>query len=199
MLDANRRFAHREQEAVQLRADAENSLAIAEDNLYGHRVALAHSEYAKNNIDRVDELLQACPVEQRNWEWQHLASLVDQDRPDQLIAGHRAPILCVAVSANGRWVASGDSAGVVWLRRVDGTTPPRSFQHSGQVRHIVFAGNDEHFYTAGTEASAGGLAGSIRRWSIESGQSVAALAAHGVRCTSLAWDDQHGGTVFRWC
>ncbi len=46
---------------------------------YAHAVDLAHREYLAGNIARARELLDACPVELRHWEWGYVHRLCHSD------------------------------------------------------------------------------------------------------------------------
>src|SRR5262249_8407708 len=41
-------------------------------NLYYHRIALAHREWQAADVQRARLLLRECPVDLRGWEWQYL-------------------------------------------------------------------------------------------------------------------------------
>ena len=45
---------------------------ILRETLYFNRIALADRELAVNNLRRVDQLLDACPPDLRDWEWNYL-------------------------------------------------------------------------------------------------------------------------------
>src|SRR5262249_49195175 len=58
---------------AQARTDAVNR--ELQTTLYYHRIALAEREWSANNLGRVEELLEACPPDLRDWEWHYLKRL----------------------------------------------------------------------------------------------------------------------------
>src|SRR5207247_2647819 len=46
-----------------------------ERTLYFHRIALAEREWSANNLAGAEQLLDACPVDLRGWEWHYLKRL----------------------------------------------------------------------------------------------------------------------------
>jgi eukaryotic-like serine/threonine-protein kinase len=72
--------------------------------LYHHRVALAHHEWLAGNVGNSAQLLAACPADLRNWEWSYVRRLCNSAQ--LTCAGHSAHVNAVAVSPNGRHIAS---------------------------------------------------------------------------------------------
>src|SRR5262249_32162415 len=60
-----------------LREKAHTDLAKEdlERTLYYQRIALADREWSANDLGHVEHLLEACPLERRDWEWHYLKRL----------------------------------------------------------------------------------------------------------------------------
>lgn len=107
--------------------------------------------------------------------------------PRSVWTGHGAPVLSAAVSPSGKWVASGDEAGIVivWNRR-SGRPERKLRAHDGAVTGIAFHG-DTHFYTTGGAFSVGGH-GSVKAWGVGAKNALDALPIEGgPRCVML-WE-----------
>jgi WD40 repeat protein len=77
---------------------------------YVHKVNLAHHEVLDDNAGLVDDLLYRCPADLRGWEWNYVNRLAHLDR--LTYEGHKAAVLGLAVSPDGRWVVS--TAGIAY-------------------------------------------------------------------------------------
>src|SRR5262245_14401323 len=75
--------------------------------LYFQRIALTERERAANNRARAEELLEACPLALRGWEWYYLKRRSHQE--PLTIRGHRFWVTGVAFSPDGKLVASASS------------------------------------------------------------------------------------------
>jgi WD40 repeat protein/serine/threonine protein kinase/tetratricopeptide (TPR) repeat protein len=83
----------------------EEERAKTEHQLYVNLVGRAHAEWLANQADLAEQLLDACPVSWRGWEW----SLVKRLCHLELLTwrGHRGKVQCVAFSPDGGRIASG--------------------------------------------------------------------------------------------
>src|SRR5262249_18617554 len=72
---------------------------------YVQRVNLALHEVQNDNVAQAEDLLHGCPPELRGWEWNYVKRLAHLDR--LTFRGHDQPVSCLAISADGRWIASG--------------------------------------------------------------------------------------------
>lgn len=83
--------------------------------------------------------------------------------------GHKAEIVSLAFSDDGRYVATGDMLGTVILWNVkDKSVVWRISAHSGQVNHLVFIPGRGELASAGAD-------GAVTLWSVESSRRLAAL------------------------
>jgi hypothetical protein len=76
--------------------------------LYYQHIASAASARTNEQAGRAEELLDQCPSELRGWEWHYLKRLPFADFP---VLHHSGVITRVAVSPDGRLLASGNSEG----------------------------------------------------------------------------------------
>jgi len=102
-----------EQEAI-ARVQAEEAEKVAqmraEDyrrGLYVHTIQLAHAKYKEGTLGSVRKLLESCPQDLRSWEWYRLNHI--SDKAMMTINGHTDAVEGVAVSADGKYIASGSN------------------------------------------------------------------------------------------
>jgi WD40 repeat protein/tetratricopeptide (TPR) repeat protein/tRNA A-37 threonylcarbamoyl transferase component Bud32 len=94
--------------AVTAERGAQAARDAAVDQLYATRIGLAYREWQENNVYRTEQLLNECPAALRGWEWDFLRGLCRQER--RTLYGHMSPVHLVAVSPDGRHLASGDGS-----------------------------------------------------------------------------------------
>src|SRR5207249_3025977 len=111
--------------------------------VYLQSIALAERELMENNIQRAAELLdsKACPEHLRGWEWHYLHQLRHPEA--DTLRGHAGPLFCVAISPNGRLIASGsgntNKGEVILWELADGKVSKRLDGHQGFVRAVAFS------------------------------------------------------------
>jgi serine/threonine protein kinase len=92
-------------------AQTEAAKEELERTLYYHRVALALDDWSATK-PRVEELLDACPVYLRGWEWHYVKRLRLQGLSP---LRHTKAVFSAVFSPDGRWIASGSMDGKVTL------------------------------------------------------------------------------------
>jgi WD40 repeat protein len=101
--------------------------AEAERSLYFSRVNLAHAEYERGNINRMEELLDSCPPRRIGWEWHFLKRLTSLDLAT--LPCHRWAGAWAVWSPDGRYLASsGTNWGTVQLWDAVTYRPVRSWE-----------------------------------------------------------------------
>src|SRR5262249_23319533 len=127
--------------------------------LYFQRIALTEREQAANNGGRAEELLEACPLNLRGWEWHYL-----KRRPYQgplTFQGHSAWVTGVAFSPDGKHVASASSQlnGLLGEVKVwDRTTGKEVHQflgHTLPVSGVAFSPDGKLLASAGWDGTVG--------------------------------------------
>ena len=104
---------------------------------YFNRVALAQAAFEKEDIARMKELLEACPAELRSWEWHYLNRC--SDTSDATLRGHERPVYGVALSQDGRWIASAGADGKAILWGMKSLEPIHVLTPQLNVHGVVFS------------------------------------------------------------
>jgi WD40 repeat protein/serine/threonine protein kinase len=103
-----------EREAKEAALEAEKKRRRqAETNLHHYRILLAERHWRDNQTVPAERILLECPPELRAWDWHYLRRLCHPELAE--CAGHTAAVATVAVSPDGRRVAS---AGEDYLLKV---------------------------------------------------------------------------------
>jgi WD40 repeat protein len=165
-----------------LRLQAERALDRSEYSLYLNRIALAERYRQANNQGRVDQILEACPANLRDWEWHYLKRL-----------GHSEVLTLpgdqVAYSPDGKLLATDGKDNSVQVR--DPETGKILFRLTGEslsaFGRLVFS-PDSH------RVAAICLDGTIRAWDLPGGRQslklktpARALAGLGPEVLNLAF------------
>jgi WD40 repeat protein len=128
------------------------SLEREQQNSYYNRIALAHSEWSANNLDRMEQLLEDCPANLRGWEWHYLKRLHLGGIPP---LRHASRLISAVFSRDGRWIASGSLRGMVTIW--DAITGEERFAfpaHENNVVCVVFSPNGRRLATASWDRTA---------------------------------------------
>jgi WD40 repeat protein/serine/threonine protein kinase len=121
----------------------------AEQYQYYHHIALANADWREGDLSRMESLLDACPAQLRQWEWYYLKRLCHMDLFTQ---NDDAPVLSLAVSPDGKWVASGNSLGTVRVWPLAAPKQVRTYHwHPTTVTSLSFNHNATRLVSAGHE------------------------------------------------
>jgi WD40 repeat protein/tRNA A-37 threonylcarbamoyl transferase component Bud32 len=158
----------RVEESLQQEKQAKEDLV---QSLYYQRIASAASARANDQAGRAEELLDQCPSELRGWEWHYLKRLPFADFP---VLHHPGILTAVAVSRDGRLLASGNSAGIVKIWEVQTGRELRELPKHGRfIRGMAFS-PDGRLLATGCEADSG----IVKIWNPLTGELLRDLAGH---------------------
>ena len=134
--------------AFQFRRQAQKEHLLrdeADENLYYHRIALAHRDLTANlpNPGRADSLLEACPVRHRNWEWYYLKRLW-RTEPVVLSDPSGNEFNSVSFSHDGTQLAAGCADGTVRVWDLNTYESVTLHGHVGYVFSVAFHPLDNH-------------------------------------------------------
>ena len=159
---------------------------------YRQDLALAERELSVNNVGRAEEILDACPVGLRDWEWHCLKRL----RYGDLRALQQYPVAVYSpvFSPDGRYLAAGARNGTVKISDVatgKELLAPNMPNHN--IRSVAYSPDGQRLVTAG-------LDGRIIVWKTTTGEVLRTLKGHegpvghalfspdGNRIASSSWD-----------
>ncbi|MBI4614662.1 MAG: serine/threonine protein kinase, partial [Planctomycetes bacterium] len=150
-----------------------------EATLYRNRVALAYHECLANNVTRAAELLDACPVALRGWEWRHLDRVC---RGSSLVGGrvHHGAVRSLKFFPDGKRLVSGGFDGRLVLSDVERLALVREWQIDWTVTDVDVAPD-------GNLVAAAGGGGTIFLADPASGEIVRRIEAHQGEISSIAF------------
>ncbi|XZE52262.1 protein kinase domain-containing protein [Planctomycetaceae bacterium SH139] len=131
--------AKERQAREQLAVEKEQALA----NLYATSIRLAQQEWQGSKITRVEQLLNECPPQFRDWEWHYLQSLVHG--AEVSLRGHTGQVDFVGFQEDGLQLISHatDQQVKIWnlpsRQQIDSKTAPNVFKSSFGGGHRLMA------------------------------------------------------------
>jgi WD40 repeat protein/serine/threonine protein kinase len=133
---------------------------------YFQRVALAEREWSANNFKRADELMNLCPTDLRDWEWNYVKRLRGKQIPP---LRHDNALSDSAVSPDGTQIVILDYSGHVhWWDAATGREirPPIRGHDSaaGLTCDMMFSPDGSHLATSGWD--------DVKVWDARSGQQL---------------------------
>jgi WD40 repeat protein/tRNA A-37 threonylcarbamoyl transferase component Bud32 len=131
-----------------------------------NRVGHAWFAQRDGDVGKALEVLDTVPPEQRGFESDYLRALCG--RRMRVLRGHKGPVSCLALTRDGRWLASGGEDGRVFVRDVAAAEPARELRHPGRVSAVAVSPDGRHV------ASCGGP--SLRLWEVSTGREVRTFA-----------------------
>jgi WD40 repeat protein/tRNA A-37 threonylcarbamoyl transferase component Bud32 len=169
-----------EQKTVALE-QREGDLQREREASYFERIALADSEKRTGRTARVDQLLEACPVDLRNWEWRFLKKAA----PPRAFLGHSSEVWDAAISPDGMTVASAsfDHSVKTW-DLATGALKQTLRGHKERVYSVAFDRGGTRLVSASADKTA-------IVWDLTTGEPLHTLVGHtdNVRCAAFSPND----------
>jgi WD40 repeat protein len=163
-------------------ADAQVQLERARANLMTAQLQRVAGIYEHQPLLALDLLhdLEACPLDRQDPAW-HFYERACQRWERAILRGHRSPIHSVALSADGRILASGGADGMVKLWDVaTGQERATLLRHPRDVSSVAFSGDGRVLATGDSD-------GTVRLWDMATGQERASLRGHKLGVNSVAF------------
>jgi len=175
------------EEEEKLRLENEESLrkvtlqreAETRQSIYRSAIAQADKYIGERRYSEAREQLYACPKEERHWEWGRLIHLCNLDRAT--LRGHLGPVVCMAISPDGKRVATGgeDRRAIVWNFDT-GEEVSRIPERSERVDSLCFHPDNRRL-------AVGAGDGSLSLWDTETGETLFEFGGHKNIVDSLAF------------
>ena len=146
---------------------AEFSIAqkkITTDELYLTQLQAAEAFYRHNQVGEAKRILDAVPGYKRTFEWELLNARTD--RSIQTLSAHTKPVAGIAVSKDGKWMATGsaDNSLIIWdtetyqvIRKIE--------VHKGQVTTLDFSPDSKTLISGSADKS-------LRLWDLSTGNEI---------------------------
>ena len=163
--------------AEEQRRLAEKQRMLAEEraedyrrSLYINRISLAETKYHEGNIRVVRELLDACDEDLRGWEWRRMNHISDQAY--MTLHGHTGKVIRIAVSPDGKRIASGsaDKTVKVW-ETTTGAEIMTLRGHEAPVGGLAFSADGQYI-------ASGSVDKTIKIWNSETGHELRSIEGH---------------------
>ncbi|NOT30390.1 MAG: protein kinase, partial [Planctomycetes bacterium] len=164
--------------------EVEAKHALARVSAYAAGLSAADLGLRAHEVGESKRRLAACEPLLRGWEWRHLA--LRADASERVLRGHERAVRSLAVSPDGRMLASGSDDGDVVLWDADGALRARLEGHNGFVTSVVFTPDGTHLASASIDKS-------VLLWDVQSGQLERLVSAHPADVMALAFS--HDGRV----
>jgi WD40 repeat protein len=181
-------------DALTAKAQADEQRDEARTSAYITGIGLAQRAWDEGSVDRARELLKEVPKEAagedlRGFEWYYLSRLFRPDEQTLIVNSQKTDYLAspveVAMSSNGRLVATGSREGIfkVWQRATGKEL--FSIKAHDLLFSVVFSPDGAQIATVGSNWAE--EKSTIKIWDVQNGQLRLSLNGHGWDCRGVAW------------
>jgi WD40 repeat protein len=151
---------------------------------YSQRFGRAYAEWQAGNFERADRLLAECPTDLRSWEWNYLDHLCHAEQ--RVYAGHADagrltdwPVVALAISPDGRRVASLDRGGLVKVWDPSTAQEIASCQLDGDnIDAAAFSPDLRHLAWVSRFHRDPRMPKTVQVWDLAAGKRILALEGH---------------------
>lgn len=152
------------------RDKTEVAIQLAESEGYSARVGLAAKKIEVLHFEEAERLLDGCPPRLRHWGWGLLKRICHGDL--LTFRGHAIGVGAVAVSPDGKLIASGGADGAIKLWETDsGRELVALERHTDVICGLSFSPDGARLASASDD-------GTVKVWDTASGSELATLQGH---------------------
>jgi WD40 repeat protein/serine/threonine protein kinase len=169
-----------ERRAREESASAQRQESRAHANLYAANMRLAQFAWAQNNANQVRQLLaQTESYPRHGFEWFYWQRETRLEL--KTLQGHRAEVLAIAASPDGRWIATGSQDGTAILWSSDSEEPQRTLSgHTRGVSSVAFSPDSRRIVTGSWDHTA-------KVWETADGAPQLTLGGHSAKVFSVGF------------
>jgi WD40 repeat protein/serine/threonine protein kinase len=150
--------------------ETEKAKQEAERNKYFLHIALSHAGWREGNLVGVEQLLDDCPSDRRNWEWHYLKGLCHAH--GLVFSGKDQMVLGMAFSPDGKHTAWGGLDKTV--RILDAVSGKEMHVLGGHTREVA----DVAFSPDGRRLASSCYDGTIKVWDVTNGREIFTCYGH---------------------
>jgi len=132
----------------------EHQRRLKQQDFYVATMNTVQAAWEGNTVSRIPELLQAAAENaERGFEWYYWQRQLHQEL--RTLRGHRASLLAVAYSPDGKQIVTGGADNTAWVWDVATGKPVLPLRgHSGPIRSVAFSTNGQRIVTGSWDGTA---------------------------------------------